>query len=295
MKRKVLKIIFYVAGIFCLVYPVYSKFLSFKNQTRSIYDYKKELAIMKQEDLEDRKKKAEEFNKNTSTETTIIDPTQIGTSNSTTNEYNFLELGETIGFISIPKINLEIPIYEGITTNNLTKGVAHMENTSLPNGGISTHSILAGHTGIPQAEIFDNLDKLEVGDEFYINFYGTVSKYNVINSEVVLPDNTNALKIEQGKSLVTLVTCTPKTVNTHRLIVTGEKVQVSVTPEKDNQIETDIQIEEIAIEKTDFELLVEFLQKNLKMIAIVIIILILLIILHVLNYIRKQKKKSRGE
>lgn len=292
MKRKVLKIIFYVAGIFCLVYPVYSKFLSFKNQTRTIYDYKKELAIMKQEDLEDRKKKAEEFNKNTSTETTIIDPTKIEESNTSTNEYNFLELGETIGFINIPKINLEIPIYEGITTNNLTKGVAHMENTSLPNGGINTHSILAGHTGIPQAEIFDNLDKVEVGDEFYINFYGTTSKYLVTNAQIVLPDNTSALKIEQGKSLVTLVTCTPKTINSHRLIVTGEKVQESLVAENDKVQE---EIEEIEVVKTDLELFVEFIKKNTKLIFIVLLIIVLVIILHILNYIRKQKKKTKGE
>lgn len=295
MKRKILKIILYIAGFFCIIYPIYSKFLSYKNQTESIYDYKKELATMQEQELAEKIKKTEEFNKNNSTEIVVVDPNNIEEKKAES-AYNFLELGEMMGYITIPKINLEIPIYEGITVNNLTKGVAHMENTSLPNGGMNTHSVLAGHTGITEAEIFDNLDKLEIGDEFYITFYGATSKYVVTHTSIVLPDQTNEIRVESGKCLITLVTCTPKTVNTHRLLVKGEKVFKTITPdEKENitgETSADEVIEELQqTEKSDFEIFIEFTKKNLHLFIVLIFIVILLIIANLFGYIKKKIKK----
>lgn len=297
MKRKILKIILYIAGAFCIIYPIYSKFLSYKNQTESIYDYKKELAIMQEEELKEKIKQSEEFNKNNSTETTVVDPNSLQGSEHHESTYNFLELGEMMGYITIPKINLEIPIYEGITVNNLTKGVAHMENTSLPNGGMNTHSVLAGHTGISEAEIFDNIDKLEIGDEFYITFYGGTSKYKVTHTSIVFPDQTNEIKVESGKCLVTLVTCTPKTVNTHRLLVKGEKVFESITVDEKDEIANEMNGEELLNEevkqKSDLELFVEFAKKNSHLFMIIFILIILIIILNILSYIREKLNKKR--
>lgn len=299
MKRKILKIILYIAGFFCIIYPIYSKFLSYKNQTQSIYDYKKELATMQEEELKEKLEKTEEFNKINSTETTVVD-SSLGNNENTLNSYNFLELGEMMGYITIPKINLEIPIYEGINVNNLTKGVAHMENTSLPSGGKNTHSVLAGHTGISQAEIFDNIDKLEVGDEFYITFYGTTSKYKVIHTKIVFPDETNEIRVEEGKCLVTLVTCTPKSVNTHRLLVKAQKEFDIITPDEKNELlygekkEEEINVQE-EITKNDFELFIEFARKNSHLFIIIIILLLVIIILNILSYIKRKIKKKRGE
>lgn len=297
MKRKILKIMLYIAGFFCIIYPIYSKFLSYKNQTQSIYDYKKELATMQEEELKEKLEKTEEFNKNSSTETAVVD-NSLGNNENEINAYNFLELGEMMGYITIPKINVEIPIYEGINVNNLTKGVAHMENTSLPNGGENTHSVLAGHTGISQAEIFDNIDKLEVGDEFYITFYGTTSKYKVIHTKIVFPDETNEIRVEEGKCLVTLVTCTPKSVNTHRLLVKAQKeFEIIIPDEKEELLNGNNEEEEIIgqMGKNDIELFMDFARKNLHLFIVLIVILVLIIVLNIFSYIRKKIKRKEAK
>ena len=288
MRIKVLKVILYICGIFCIVYPIYSKFLSFKNQTEIISNYNKEIETMDKEILEDKLKKSEEFNDENASQIKVVDPNEINVDDASSS-YSFLELGEMVGTINIPKININLPIYEGITSTNLTKGVAHMEDTSLPNGDINTHSILAGHTGISQAEIFDNLNELEIDDEFYISFYGNITKYRVIEKRVVLPDDTSSLKIEENRCLVTLVTCTPKTVNTHRLLVTGEKIEEKET--KEDKVEENINLE-IIDEKSDFELFIDFIKKNKSMMLFVFIVIIILIIISIIQKITKRKKEN---
>lgn len=288
MRVKVLKVILYICGIFCIVYPIYSKFLSFKNQTEIISNYNKEIETMDKEILEDKLKKSEEFNDENASQIKVVDPNEINVDDASSS-YSFLELGEMVGTINIPKININLPIYEGITSTNLTKGVAHMEDTSLPNGDINTHSILAGHTGISQAEIFDNLNELEIDDEFYISFYGNITKYRVIEKRVVLPDDTSSLKIEENRCLVTLVTCTPKTVNTHRLLVTGEKIEEKET--KEDKVEENINLE-IIDEKSDFELFIDFIKKNKSMMLFVFIVIIILIIISIIQKITKRKKEN---
>ena len=261
------------------------------NQTESIYDYQKELAIMEEKELEEKKKKAEEFNTNNSIDTNIIDSDYLDAKDENKiSSYNFLDLGEMIGYINIPKINIELPIYEGVTTENLTKGVAHMENTSLPNGDLNTHSILAGHTGISRAEIFDNIDKLSIDDEFYITFYGTNTKYKVVDINIVLPENTKDLRIENDRCLVTLVTCTPKAVNTHRLLVKAEKVQNEEIEETNNN--NDIINKEEVVKNSKVSSYIDFIKRNKIMFSIILIIIILLIILNVLTIIKRQKNKK---
>lgn len=297
MKRKILKLVLYIVGFFCIIYPIYSKFLSYKNQTESIYDYKKELAMMQEKEVEEKRKKTEEYNNNTSTETVVVDPNTIEETKAESS-YNFLQLGEMMGYITIPKINLEVPIYEGINVNNLTKGVAHMENTSLPNGGMNTHSVLAGHTGITEAVIFDNIDKLETGDEFFVTFYDVTNRYVVTDTSVVLPDQTNEIKIEQGKALITLVTCTPKTVNTHRLLVKAEKTLNVVGNNETEDVVAESEVEEIKPEitiekKSNFELFIEFSKKNIHLFGILIFVIVLLIVFNVIGYIIKKVKERR--
>ena len=289
MRVKVLKVILYICGIFCIVYPIYSKFLSFKSQTEIISNYNKEIESMDKEILEDKLKKSEEFNDENASQIKVVDPNEINVDDASSS-YSFLELGEMVGTINIPKININLPIYEGITSTNLTKGVAHMEDTSLPNGDINTHSILAGHTGISQAEIFDNLNELEIYDEFYISFYGNITKYRVIEKRVVLPDDTSILKIEENRCLVTLVTCTPKTVNTHRLLVTGEKIEEEKEI-KEEKVEDNINLE-IINEKSDFELFIDFIKKNKSMMLFVFIVIIILIIISIIQKITKRKKEN---
>ena len=126
--------------------------------------------------------------------------------------------------IKIPSIDVNLPIYHGTDTATLDKGVGHLFGTALPVGGESTHTVLTGHTGLGNATMFDQLTSVKMGDYFYIETAGRHLKYQVTDIRVVLPHETESLNKVEGKDLATLITCTPYGVNTHRLLVTGERV-----------------------------------------------------------------------
>ena len=126
----------------------------------------------------------------------------------------------------IPCIGAELPIYHTTDDDVLQKGVGHMPGTALPIGGTSTHSVLAGHTGLPSTKIFDSLDQVELGDYFLIEVLGEVHAYQVDDISVVLPDETDGLAVVPGEDLITLITCTPYGVNSHRLLVRGVRCEV---------------------------------------------------------------------
>lgn len=133
--------------------------------------------------------------------------------------------------IQIPRIDVDLPIYHGTSENTLQRGIGHLEGTSLPVGGDGSHTVLTGHRGLAEARLFSDLDQLEIGDTFTVNTFGEVFTYQVVDTQVVEPDDTQALRQDEGRDLVTLVTCTPLGVNTHRILVTGERV--TPTPDKD--------------------------------------------------------------
>ncbi|MEI3303681.1 MAG: class C sortase [Lachnospiraceae bacterium] len=142
--------------------------------------------------------------------------------------YDELLLAEdsgVMGYLEIEKIKLKLPIYHGVSEEALESGVGHLEGTSLPVGGETTHAILFGHRGLPSAKLFTDLDQLEVGDTFQITVLDRVLVYEVTQTEVVLPEELNGLTAESDKDQVTLVTCTPYGVNSHRLLIHGERVQ----------------------------------------------------------------------
>lgn len=130
----------------------------------------------------------------------------------------------TMGCISIPEISVQLPIYHGTDETVLEKGCGHMEGSSLPIGGSSTHAIVCAHTGFGTAELFTNLDQLVIGDEFIISIFGRELMYEVDEIKVVLPDQMDQLTIVKGEDLVTLVTCTPYGINSHRLLVRGKRM-----------------------------------------------------------------------
>ncbi|MBQ9679577.1 MAG: class C sortase [Ruminococcus sp.] len=130
-----------------------------------------------------------------------------------------------IGFIDIPKINVYLPIYHGTSTEVLSRGAGHLDNTAFPIGGESTHSVISAHTAYPTETFFDYLTDMEEGDLFYIHVLNRVLTYRVDQIKVVLPDNTRDLYVEEGRDLVTLLTCTPYSINSHRLLVRGERVE----------------------------------------------------------------------
>ena len=132
----------------------------------------------------------------------------------------------TMGELIIPKIGVDLPIYHYTDENSLSRGVGHVVNTSVPIGGASTHTVLAGHTGLPTATMLDRLDELASGDWFVIRVLGEDHAYRVYSTEVVLPEKVESLSVERDRDLVTLVTCTPYGVNTHRLLVHAERTDL---------------------------------------------------------------------
>lgn len=129
-----------------------------------------------------------------------------------------------MGYIEIPAIDVSLPIYHGVSEKVLQRGVGHLEGTSLPVGGESTHTVLTGHTGLSRAKLFTDLKELKAEDLFMINIMGEELVYQIKQTEVVLPEEVDALYVEEGRDLCTLVTCTPYGVNSHRLFVHGERI-----------------------------------------------------------------------
>ena len=141
-----------------------------------------------------------------------------------------LTVGGVMAYVDIPKINVYLPAQHGTGAETLEKSVGHVVGTSLPVGGSSTHAVLSAHSGMASAKLFSDIDQLEKGDVFYIRVLGEVLAYQVDSINIVLPTDTSLLQIEEGKDLVTLVTCTPFGINTHRLLVRGHRVPY--TPEQ---------------------------------------------------------------
>ena len=143
-----------------------------------------------------------------------------------------------MAYLQIPKIDVKLPIYHSTSNGILQKGVGHMEGSSLPIGGTSTHAVLSGHRGLPNSKLFTDLDKIKVGDIFYISVLGDTLAYEVDQIKTVLPSQTDDIEIVDGEDYVTLVTCTPYSVNTHRLLVRGKRTDykeaIKKTPNKVN-------------------------------------------------------------
>ena len=141
-----------------------------------------------------------------------------------------LTVGGVMCYVDIPKINVYLPVQHGTGADTLEKSVGHVVGTSLPVGGSSTHTVLSAHSGMASSKLFSDIDQLEKGDIFYIHVLGDTLAYEVDSINTVLPTDTSLLQIEDGKDLVTLVTCTPFGINTHRLLVRGHRVPY--TPEQ---------------------------------------------------------------
>ena len=135
-----------------------------------------------------------------------------------------MDIDPVMARIVIPSIHVSLPVYHGTETRTLADGVGHLFGTSLPIGGPSTHAVLTGHTGLSTATMFDNLTQDKKGDAFYVSSLGQTLKYEVVDITVVKPEETDSLRKVPGRYLITLITCTPYGVNSHRLLVTGERV-----------------------------------------------------------------------
>ena len=229
MKRKVIAIIIIIIGVCFLAYPIVGNIINVVRQNSIQQEYNTMVQHMNNETKDKIKKDAEEYNKklaNGELEIISTDEDSIDQNYDDGSGYNSaLNVGsETIAFIKIPKIDVQLPIYRGTNALTLEKGIGHLRNTSLPVGGINSHCVLTGHTGLPSATLFTDISKLVDGDMFYIQYLDEIHAYKVNQVKVVEPSDSSDLKIVPGKDYITLLTCYPYGINSHRLLVRGERV-----------------------------------------------------------------------
>ena len=219
-----------LVGVGLLAYPFVSNALLDAAQGNVLSVQEEAVAAQPEEDLNAAREFALQYNQDLlGSRTVVTDPFDAAALRPVDGSYDqaLNVAGDGVmGTLYIPKIQVEEPIYHTVNDEVLQKGVGHLEETSLPIGGESSHSVLSGHTGLPSGKIFDDLDRLEEGDYFVINVLGEDHAYRIYQIETVLPDQTQSLVIQQGRDLCTLVTCTPYGVNTHRLLVHAERCEV---------------------------------------------------------------------
>lgn len=218
--------VIFLTGAAVFLYPAVSNWLAEIHQSDVIQEYEDEVAEKNPEDYEEAWRLAQEYNENLAGDP-VHDPFVPGSGYALPE--NYLEClnidgSGVMGFIEIPKIAVRLPIYHGTSEEMLEKGVGHVESTALPIGGDFTHAVLTGHRGLPSAKLFTDLDQMEIGDQFYIHVLDQILAYEVDEINTVLPDELKELRTIEGRDLVTLVTCTPYGVNTHRLLVRGTRV-----------------------------------------------------------------------
>lgn len=237
--KQIIAILIFGLGLGIFMYPTISNLYAEYFQVKVIDKYQDELDTMAQKEKSEKLMKMFEYNEklaenNTSLDDPFADTAEEASSSpdaATQADYEAVTydalteiLGETLGHIEIPKMNVDIPMYLGTSDFALQNGVGLLEGSSLPTGGANTHAVLTGHRGLPSAKLFTDLVDLVVGDLFYIHTLNGTLAYEVDKIEIVLPEETASLKIIENQDLVTLITCTPYMVNTHRLLVTGHRI-----------------------------------------------------------------------
>lgn len=228
-KRSIFPVILlFIAGLALLLYPYISNEWNNYRQSQLISEYENLVAEKEEEiDYSDEWKRANEYNKSL-LPSILPDSFAIAAADEEPDEeymacLNIAEDG-MMGMIEIPKINVKIPIYHTTSEEVLQKAVGHLEGSSLPVGGMDTHSVLSAHRGLPSAALFTDLDRLVEGDHFLLHILDKTLCYQVEKISVVEPEDTDELAVEPGRDLVTLLTCTPYGVNSHRLLVKGMQV-----------------------------------------------------------------------
>ena len=221
-KITMLMILFFFIGLLVFFYPTLSNYYNEKNQSRTIYNYENTLKNTDQIDFGKVKNDAIEYNKKLSK---LKEP--LLTYDTLKNYKKLLNINNDgmMGYLTIDKIKVELPIYHTVSETVLNSSVGHLEGTSLPIGGKGTHSVLSAHRGLPSAKLFTELDKLEIGDTFKITILDETHVYKVDKISIVKPNDRNELKINKDNDYITLLTCTPYGINTHRLLVRGGRIQ----------------------------------------------------------------------
>ncbi len=282
LKNKIFDCIFLVVaviGVALLVYPFYSDYKLGKSQEMQIEKYTSKVGQMTEDEKKKILKTYEEQNGNNSE---IISEDPFNKSDSVSSiDLVKAQLPDVIAILEIPKINLKVQVYPTTNEMVLREGIGVLDGTSLPIGGDGNHSVLTGHSGLSLENMFTNLHELELGDHFYINILGDVHAYEVDRIQTVLPDDTSHFEKVPDKDYITLVTCTPLGVNSHRLLVRGHRVENSISNDTNKDINTD------KIHNLDKKENMRF--GTVK--TVIVTTIIVLLFLFVLLFILKRRKK----
>lgn len=213
----------FLVGMCILLYPTVSDFWNEKRQSQAIINYDEIIDKLSPEDYSEYFRKADEYNGKLK----LISAPFLGHKSLADEYYSTLDINGNgmMGYITIEKIKVQLPIYHGTSDTVLNSAVGHVEGSSLPVGGKGTHSVLSAHRGLPSAKLFTNLDKLEPGDIFTIKILDRTITYQVDNILIVLPDKIDDLYVVPNKDYCTLVTCTPYGINSHRMLVRGTRIE----------------------------------------------------------------------
>lgn len=224
--KDIIRILVLITALCVLLYPSISSYLDEKNSSKVVSNYDKKSEELSEKEKNKMLKAARAYNRELLGNIELQDPFSSNKKQINQRYAALLNVDGNgmMGYIRIPAIKIELPIYHGTSESVLQTGVGHFEGTSLPVGGKSTHTVLTGHRGLPTKTLFTNLDKLKEGDVFYIKVLGKTFAYEIDQILTVLPSNTKALSITNGKDYATLVTCTPYAINTHRLLVRGHRI-----------------------------------------------------------------------
>lgn len=230
MKRKLANfviILIFLAGLSILLYPSVSDYVNERNSSRAIASYDQSAWDLTPEDYSQELAAAEEYNAYLTQFENLSAAAATEEKREDSPYESLLNVGENgiMAVIRIPSIKVNLPVYHGTSESVLQIAAGHYLGSSLPTGGEGTHAILTGHRGLPSAKLFTDLDRLEVGDVFYIKVLGEILEYQIDQIETVLPHELDSLSITSGEDYVTLVTCTPYGVNSHRLLIRGTRIE----------------------------------------------------------------------
>lgn len=225
MKKNVAYIILalvFLVGLGVMLYPTISDYVNSKVQSKAIVDYEAALSQMTEKDYTEIFQKADEYN---AALRSMDYPFMYYDRLDGYSDMLRVDSSGIMGYVCIDKIKVELPIYHGTSDTVLNSAAGHLEGSSLPVGGESTHCVISAHRGLPSAKLFTNLDKLEPGDTFTVTVLDRVLTYEVFQVLIVEPSEVSALYVMDGEDLCTLVTCTPYGINTHRLLVQGRRIE----------------------------------------------------------------------
>jgi len=221
-RSNIILILIFLVGLSVILYPTVSDYINQKNQSRAVASYSEEVENLSDVDYQAYFDAADDYNRRLAeTPDAFYRPEEVS------GYTDILDVSGTgiMGYITIPKIGVELPVYHGTSDGVLQVAAGHLEGSSLPVGGAGTHAVISAHRGLPSAKLFTNLDELEVGDTFTITVLDRVLTYEVDQISIVLPTETDLLQPVEGKDYVTLMTCTPYGINTHRLLVRGKRIE----------------------------------------------------------------------